>query len=71
MPEIQALAQRVVKIRSDIGENQFEFAENCGVSVYTVSAIETGKGNPRIETIQKIAAYTGMTVSQLLEVERG
>ena len=69
MPEIRALAKRVVEMRNELGENQFEFAENCGISVYTVSAIETGNCNPRIETLQKIAAYTGLTVSQLVKVE--
>ncbi|MBR5515443.1 MAG: helix-turn-helix transcriptional regulator [Clostridia bacterium] len=69
MPEIKVLAQRVLKFRNDLGENQFEFAEKCGISVYTVSAIESQNCNPRLETLQKIAAYTGSTVSELLMVE--
>ncbi|MBE6573000.1 MAG: helix-turn-helix transcriptional regulator [Ruminococcaceae bacterium] len=42
--------------------------ENCGVSVFTISGIECGTGNPRVETLQKIAAYTGKTVYNLLKV---
>lgn len=69
MPEIEALSKKVSSLRHDYGENQFEFADNCGISVYTLSLIECGTANPRIDTLQKIAAYTGMTVSELLKIE--
>lgn len=51
-----------------MGESQIEFAENCGLSIFTISKIECGTGNPRIETLQRIAAYTGETVYDLLKI---
>lgn len=62
MPELKALSENILHIRHRMGENQIEFAENCGVSAYTLSGIERGTANPRIDTLQKIAAYSGETV---------
>lgn len=69
MPENEALSKRLKKIRKDTHENQMDFAENCGVSVETLSLIECQKADPKLSTMQKIAAYINMTVSQLLDTE--
>lgn len=69
MPEFQALAQRIKKIRKQMKETQFDFADHCGINVDTLSQIENEKTDVRLSTAQKIAAYTNLTVSQLLEVE--
>ena len=50
-------------------ENQLEFADHCGLNVETLSRIECQKDDVRLSTAQKIAAYTGLTVSQLFAVE--
>lgn len=68
-PEFEALAQRVKAIRKAMSENQIEFAEHCGLNVDTLSRIECQKDDVRLSTAQKIAAYTGLTVSQLFAVE--
>ena len=68
-PEFEALAQRVKAIRKAMSENQIEFAEHCGLNVETLSRIECQKDDVRLSTAQKIAAYTGLTVSQLFAVE--
>lgn len=68
-PEFEALSKRVKEIRKAMNENQIEFAEHCGLNVATLSRIECEKDDVRLSTAQKIAAYTGLTVSQLLEVE--
>ena len=68
LPEIKALSENILRIRHQMGESQIEFAENCGISIFTISKIEYGTGNPRLETLQRIAAYTGKTVYNLLKV---
>ena len=68
-PEFEALAQRVKSIRKLMDENQIEFAEHCGINVETLSLIERQQSDIRLSTAQKIAAYTGLTVSQLFAVE--
>lgn len=68
-PEFEALAKRVKAIRKAMDENQLEFSEHCGINVETLSLIEREKSDVRLSTAQKIAAYTGLTVSQLFAVE--
>lgn len=69
MPEISALAKRVRSYRESLGETQFELSGEIGISIEELSLIERGQANPRLSTMQKIAAHMGITVSALLEVE--
>lgn len=70
MTELENLARNIKSIRMELEESQMEFAFNCGISTETVSLLERMKANPSLETLQKIAAYTGHTVSELLEIEK-
>lgn len=70
MPEMKALAVKTKMIRKVIfHETQLEFAQNCGISPDELSDIENQHANPRLTTLQNIAAYTGLTVSELLDVK--
>ena len=69
MPEISALAKRVKAYRESLGETQFELSGEIGISIEELSLIERGEANPRLSTMQKIAAHMGITVSALLEIE--
>ena len=69
MPEKVILANRLVKIRKEMRQNQTDFAWAIGISVEALSLIERQKYNPSLETLQKIAAYTGLTVSELLQID--
>ena len=69
MPENAALAQKIKYLRKIMQQTQFEFASNCGISIETLSLIERQKTNPTLETMQKIAAYTDLTVAELLEID--
>lgn len=69
MPETDALAMRLKKYRSDQSKNQFEMACEMGLSIEEISLIERGKTDPKLSTLQKIAAHMGITVSSLLETE--
>ncbi len=69
MPEIEILARKTKKIRTDLNESQEEFSANCDISVEILSMLERGLSNPRLSTLQKIAAYTGFTVADLLSPE--
>lgn len=40
--------------------SQTDLAEMAGVSLATVKDIERGKGNPSIQTVEKILAVLGM-----------
>lgn len=69
MPEFEALSKRVLQYRHETGENQIEFAEHCGVSTFTMSSIENVAPDLKVSTVQKIGAYTGMTVLELLSTK--
>ena len=69
MPEGKILAENIKRIRKEMNESQMDFAANCGISTVIVSLIENEHTDPKISTIQKIAAYTDRTVSDLLRKE--
>ena len=70
MPEREALAKYLKEFRKINKETQFEFAANVGISIEELSLIEREIANPSLDTLQKIAAYTGSTVSELLQVDK-
>lgn len=67
MEEQSILSKKLKSIREEMNESQMEFAYNCGISTETLSLIEREKVNPNLDTLQKIAAYLGITVSELLK----
>ena len=66
MPEIKALSHNLKLIRKISNQSQEVFAAACGISTEILSLIEREKSDPRLSTIQKIAAYLGCTVNDLL-----
>lgn len=48
--------------RLQLGISQNDLAEMAGVSLATVKDIERGKGNPSIQTLEKILSVLGMEV---------
>lgn len=69
MPEYEALSKNVKEIRKKMNLSQMEFAVECGISTEILSLIERGKTDPKLSTIQKIAAYTGLSVHELLKIK--
>ena len=67
MPEVEALAHNLKHIRKKVLKlSQEDFAAYCGISTETLSILECEKGDPRLSTIQKIAAYLDCDVIKLL-----
>ena len=70
MRELTIFAVRMKKIRTKMGLTQAEFAAMVGISEEEVSLIEREKlTDIKLSTLQKVAAMTGLTVSELLSVE--
>lgn len=67
MAENVVLAERLISARNNSQETQIVFSEKCGISTKTLSNMENIMGDPRLSTLQKIAAYLGCTVSELLD----
>lgn len=70
MPETMTLAMRVKEYRKSQAKSQLDMAFEMGISVEEISRIERGMTDPRLSTLQKIAAHMGITVSNLLELEQ-
>ena len=70
MPETMTLAMRVKQYRKSQAKSQLDMAFEMGLSVEEISLIERGMTDPRLSTLQKIAAHMGITVSDLLELEQ-
>ena len=56
------LGQAVKRMRQISGLTQAQFAEHRGLSLLTLKRIETGKGNPTVETLNRIGKIFGLQV---------
>lgn len=56
------LAETMKSRRKTLGISQQDLAEMSGVSLATIKDIERGKGNPSLETVQKILDILGMEI---------
>ncbi len=56
----------IIERRKVLGLTQEDLAELSGVGLRTVKAIETGKGNPSLKTLQKLAKVLAMEVQLVL-----
>ena len=70
MPECEALAKNIKRIRTNMELSQMEFAAECGISTEILSLIEREKTDPKLSTLQKMAAYVGCEVTDLIKVEK-
>lgn len=59
---------KVLKIRRDfLGLRQEDLAEMSGVTSRTIHQVETGTGNPSIQTLEKLATVLGMELTMLVK----
>ncbi len=59
------LGQRVCDLRKALSFTQEELAKKAGIGVSYISMIERGDRTPRVETLVRIAAALGVSLSQL------
>lgn len=69
MPEVDALARQLKQYRVMQEKTQFEMSSEIGISEEELSLLERGQTDPKLSTMQKIASYMGITVSELLNTE--
>ncbi len=56
------IGQTVKRMREISGLTQEQFAKHRGLSVLTLKRIENGRGNPTVETLERIAGIFGLRV---------
>ena len=59
---------RLKNLREKAGYSQYSFADAFGVAQSTVGNWEAGKREPNFDTIQRLAAFFGVTVDYLLGI---
>ncbi len=53
------IGQQIRKRRKDLKINQAKLAQLSGIGLNSLSRLESGKGNPTLESLQKIAEVLG------------
>lgn len=56
------IGQAIVERRDTLGVTQARLAKLSGVSVHTLSNLETGEGNVTLDTLRKVASTLGYHV---------
>ena len=69
MPEKDSLAKRIKAYRRVQHMTQFDFSGETGLSVEEISHLEREETDPKLSTLQSLAAYMGVTVSDLLKID--
>lgn len=62
------LIQRLKERREELGVTQEQLSELAAVALRTVKELDTGKGNPTVSTLMKLADVLGMELK--LEVRK-
>lgn len=57
------IAQAVKRMRQISGLTQEEFAKHRGMSLLTLKRVETGAGNPTVETLNRIGSIFGLRLA--------
>ena len=62
------IGEVVVKLRKEKGFSQEKLALESGISRKGMHLIESGKGEPKLETIERICLVLGVTVSDFFKL---
>jgi transcriptional regulator with XRE-family HTH domain len=66
--ELSIIAKNIKKYREKQGISQDKLSKLAGVTLHTITKIESGATpDPRIETVKKIADALGISVDDLLK----
>lgn len=63
------IGRRIKSIRRAEGINQNQLANLVGISKSSMSEWETGKREPRLDTIRKIANALGVDVREIVDID--
>lgn len=61
------IGQKIIQIRKDKGIRQVDLAVNTNIDDGSLRRIESGKTNPTLKTLEKIASGLGVPLKDLLD----
>ena len=65
--ERKVVGAKIRAIRESVGLSQMELARRSGMAQESLSRVETGRRDPRLGTLQRLARGMGLSLDQLLE----
>jgi y4mF family transcriptional regulator len=63
MDDVAAIAEGIRRTRKEAGLTQEQLAQLAGTSERTVRAIETGSGNPSLQSVVAVAHVLGLNLA--------
>lgn len=68
---VESFPEKIKKARTDMGYTQREVAKETKLPQSTIAKYETGKLEPSIETLGKLADFYGVSVDWLIGTKGG
>lgn len=62
-----SIGQQIRERRKDLKINQAKLAQLSGIGLNSLSRLESGKGNPTLESLQKIAEVLGIELKFVIK----
>lgn len=62
-----SIGQQIRERRKDLKINQAKLAQLSGIGLNSLSRLESGKGNPTLESLQKIAEVLGFELKFVIK----
>lgn len=62
-----SIGQQIRERRKDLKINQAKLAHLSGIGLNSLSRLESGKGNPTLESLQKIAEVLGFELKFVIK----
>lgn len=63
---MSTVAERVRRLREERGETQFSLATRAGVTPSTIARLESGKYQPRVGTLTRLAEALDVSLAALI-----
>ena len=62
-----SIGRQIRERRKDLKINQAKLAQLSGIGLNSLSRLESGKGNPKLESLQKIAEVLGFELKFVIK----
>ena len=70
MDGMTIMAKKIQAYRESLGKSQYELASDWSLPTNELVALESGKADPFLSTIVKVAGFMGLSASELLNERR-
>ncbi len=67
MEEVSVLYQKYEALLKQTGKTSYQVSKDTGIGQNTLSDWKSGRSKPKVDKLQKLAAYFGVSVNYFLE----